>query len=551
MQKKAGETGWCTSDTMTKEFTLTELTGRELETGILRAIASQALSGEAESIMLSGARGTGKTELLRHLYVNLFNSGEELIPFLYSVKHAVDSVEDFTEDYLTKLILQMLSFISKNASLMRREVYALEELKDIAKKSDASWCSDIVDNYFSVRESGDRRKLFSFVISVPYQIYHNTGMPVVVFIDDFHRIEKLCERGDDDQGGALWTLFETSWTFGFTPHVLSGFRADMRRMFFEDTFLGEYIEMMDLKGLKRNDALELFKGLCGKYSLTYEEGAKTFIYHFDGNPFYIRSFIQAVRQTARHLTADKAREVYIREVTEGKLSVYWTSILKDAVRKPELRKSSLQMLFYLSEGSTYDLVDLSEKLALNRENDPDVLGIFHNAGIVETGFSALEFSDDQVITDVIKGLYYREIEKEGTEKIREIILEEKHLEAEPVKTSSFYITIPSAPKAELVAVKSLEQVARHFKLPTETIGKLQVALVELISVVYGKDGSSGEEYQFAFSLKDNVFSAEVITPRADVDLSEEDSRRVRSYIDDIKVEEHEKGSKITLIKEVN
>ena len=165
MPKRAEETGSCTFDAMLKEFALKQLTGRQLELDMLKGIAAHALSGEAESIILTGARGTGKTELLRHLYANLFNSGEDIIPFLYRVRTGIDSVEKFTEDYLTELILHMLSFINKNASLMHREVYSLEELKDIAKKSDALWCSDIVDNYFNIREGGDRRKLFSYSIS--------------------------------------------------------------------------------------------------------------------------------------------------------------------------------------------------------------------------------------------------------------------------------------------------------------------------------------------------------------------------------------------------
>jgi AAA+ ATPase superfamily predicted ATPase len=536
---------------MPKEFVLKQLTGRQLETEILQGITAQALSGEADSIILTGTRGIGKTELLRHLYENLFSSGEGIIPFFYAVRQGVDSVEKFTEDYLAELVLQMLSFISKNASLMHREVYSLEELKDIAKKADASWCSEIVGNYFNIREGGDRRKLFSFSISVPYQVYHNTGMPVAVLIDDFHRIEKLCETGSDEQGRAMWTLFEKSFKFGFTPHVLSGVRADMYRMFFEDTSLGEYIEMMDLKGLKRSDALELFRGLCMKYSITYEEEAKNYIHHLGGNPFYITSFMQAVRQSTKHLTEDKAGTIYISEVTGGKISAYWTSILKACITTVELRKSSLQMLFYLSGGSSYDLVDLSEKLSLNRGSDADLLGLLHGAGIVETGFSALEFSDDQVLTDVIRGLYYREIEKEGPAEIREVLLENKQLEEKSAKTPSFHVTIPAAPKAELVAVKSLEQAARHFKLPSETIGKLQVALVELISVLYGKDGPSGEDYKFTFTLKDNVFSLAVVTAQPDLVLTDEESRLVLSYIDDISVEEEADGSKITLIKEVN
>ena len=534
-----------------KEFTSKHFPGRNSEMDVLANIALKAGSGDAGSIVLLGKRGIGKTELLRHLYSGLFNSQNNTVPFFYTIKTAFASVENFSRDYLSNFILQYLAFIKKDVSLINTGIYSLKDLRDIANKSEASWVSEIIDNYSQVRAEGDLLKLFSYVISVPCQSYRLTGMPVVVIIDDFHKIRKLSELSSGDGGKDLWMLFENSINFRYSPHILAGYQAELHKMFFEETSLGEHLEIINLGGLSRHDSLELFKSLCEKYALSCEADVSVFLDLFGGNPFYIKSFIQAARQTGRSFSQDVFWEIYVREITKGKIYTYWTSILKSYIQRFELRKPSLQLLFNMCENDADDLSGLSEALSIKQEDLDYILSLLHTAGIIETGFSSLELVDDRILIDLIRGLYHKEIIKEPWDKIKDAISGDKRLHVIPAGTPAFDIMIPAAPKAELVALRSLEQVAKYYKMPSDAIGQLQISLIELFSGVLSKNGSSGESYQLKFILRENVFSVEILTSQLYPAFTDNDTRQIRPYIDDIKVEEVMNGSKITLIKKLN
>ncbi|MBI5665672.1 MAG: ATP-binding protein [Nitrospirae bacterium] len=534
-----------------KEFTSKHFLGRDSEIDSLARVASQAGSGDAGSIILLGKRGIGKTELLRHLYSELFNSRTGTVPFFYTIKTAFASVENFSRDYISSFVLQYLAFIRKDPSLINTGIYSLDDLRGIAVKSDAPWISNIIDNYSQVREDGDLLKLFSYVISLPYYSYRHTGAPVVVMIDDFHKIRKLSELSDRGYDKDLWMLFENPIKFRFSPHIIAGFKAELHKMFFEETSFGEHLEIINLGGLSRHDSLGLFRSLCEKYTLSCETDMAQFLELFGGNPFYIKSLVQAARQSAKCCSQDDFLETYIREITKGKIYTYWTSILKSYIQRFELRKPSLALLYNLCEHGTDDVSNLSETLSIKQEDIDCMLGLLHTAGIVETGFSTLELIDDLVLIDLIKGLYHREIVREPWDKIKDALSADERQPVTTDRTPAFDLVIPATSRSELVAVKSLEEVARYYKMPPDTTGQLQVSLIDLFSAVLAKNGSSGENYKLKFILRDNVFSVEILTSQADLVFTESVMRHIRQYIDDIRVEDVKTGSKITLVKKVD
>ena len=207
-----------------KEFTAKQFLGRTHEIDLLRRVASEAGTGDAGSIILLGKRGSGKTELLKHLYNRLFNQPDEAIPFYYTVKTAFISIEEFSRDCLSSFILQSIAYLKKDASLITSGMYSLEDLKGIAHDSDLQWAAGIIDKYMQIQEAGDPLKLFLFVISATNQAYLNAGIPVVVIIDDFHKIRKLCELNADNYSRDFWMLFENSIKFRHTPYP-RGFSA--------------------------------------------------------------------------------------------------------------------------------------------------------------------------------------------------------------------------------------------------------------------------------------------------------------------------------------
>jgi energy-coupling factor transporter ATP-binding protein EcfA2 len=535
------------------QFTAKYFLGRKNELDILKRVALDAKSGDATSIFLSGKRGVGKTELLKHLCNYLFNGQDESIPFLYTIKTAFSSVTNFSKDYLSSFILQCLAFLKRDASLKDSGIHSFDDLIYIASKAEIRWIVDMIDKYLQFRENGDPVKLFTFAISAPYHCYKSSGLPVVVMLDDFHKMRRFCEFNDEDGNRHFWMLFEKQFNSWYTPHIISGYQAELHKMFFEETSFGENLEIINLPSLSKNDSIKLFRLLSEKYALKFEIEVSDYIDFFNGTPFYIKSFVQAARQAGKSFNSDDFWEVYFTEVTRGKIYSYWTSLLKSYVPQFELRKPSLNFLRYLDNiDNTSDIVlsDVSEELSIKDDKLDRVMDILHSSGTIEMGFSTIKLADDEILIDVIKGLYHREIARRDEERIKEEIIGYKRQRLKDVKALTFKITIPSAHKAELVAVRSLEQIAGYYNISPETTGQLQFAMVELFANVFAKDGSPTGEYEIKFERKENIFSVEIITSQKEFVLSDDDSERVKAYLDDLRIEEVVKGTKITLFKEL-
>jgi GTPase SAR1 family protein/anti-sigma regulatory factor (Ser/Thr protein kinase) len=538
-----------------KEMADKNLIGRKNELEVLKSIIAEADSGDASSIFLSGNRGSGKTCLLQRLFHELFNNHDGPVPFFYSFRKAFTTIENFSKDYLGSFILQYLAFIRKEPSLVTSAIYSMEDLRDIAGNSESQGIIDIIDSYQKVREGNDAIKLLFYVMSAPYQLYRNSSRPVAVMVDDFHRIRQFSELHANKNSRDFWVLIESLIRSGNVPHIITGNQADLNRMFFEESAFGEHMDVIHLPGLNRDDADMFFKMLCEKYSLSIEGGLSDLNTVFNGNPLYIKNFVQAARQDGTSLNRDDAWEIYFREVTKGKLQTYWTSLLESYISEFQLRRPTLNFLwFLLTNDNDIALSNLTEDLAKKQDDLDRIIRLLNTAGVVETGFSTLEIADDRVLSDVIKGLYLQEIKREPDEKIREEIIGSTFQNVIEDRSPSFDVTIPPDPRAELVAVKSLEQVARHHNISLDIIGQLQIALVELFANVLTGEGDAAESYHLSFSVTDNTFCMEVETPQTGHDYSspEHDNafNMMKYYVDDIKVERVMNSTRIIMTKKI-
>ena len=537
---------------MPTQFTLKTFFGRDNELEMLKNIHASAKSGNATGIFLSGRNGVGKTELLRQTFYHLFTNQNNAIPFFYTIKTAFTSIENFSKDYFCTFIVQSLAFLKKDFSTIDACIYSLEDVSQLAKESGVKWVVDIMDSFLQMKKDADPLNLFLFAISAPYRSYLTTGTPVIVIIDDFHKMRKFCEINISDNNMNFWMLFESSVKSPYTPHIFSGCQAELNKMLFEDTSFGEYLDLLNLTGLNQDDSVRLFTTFCEIFKLNMTDGLLDNISLFNGNPFYMKNYIHAARQASSTLSEENFWLIYLSEITKGKTFMYWTSILKTYIPHFDLRKPSLKLLYHLyQDRSDNALSNLAGKLSISQQEIEGIVGLLNASGTFEPGFSELEPADDNILIDFIRGLYLREIENKPWEKIKDIIIGEKIRFIKPDRSPSFDFTIPADIKAELVAVKTIESVADNFNIPREIIGQLQIALSDLFANVIGTAGTGFDNYHLSFKLKENIFSAEISIPQKGFALSDSDNSRIRAYLDDLKVEGLINGTKIIFLKEIS
>lgn len=535
--------------------------GRTHELEVLSGISSEARKGIATSIFLSGQPGTGKTELLSHLFNQLFWKQNEVAPFFYTIKSAFISPYDFSMDYLNRFICQRIAFQKKDVSLIHAYIPSTENLMNLAEKSDASWAVDIIRRHLQTKTDGDTARLFLSAITAPYQSYLGTGVPVVVIVGDFHKTNEFDGSGRGSHKN-LWMLFEETLKSRYTPHILTGSQAELHDMFFQKTSLGKSLELFNLSGLDRNTSTRLFSLLCEIYNVIVEkESLLPFVELFNGNPFYIRNFIQTARCERKKLSADDLWRIYFHEVTSGKIYTYWISQFRTYMPQLEMRKSSLEILYNLINlrKDTYrynistTLADLSNMFLISRKDVDGIINFFQSAGIIDMGFSTFKLADDRVLTDVIRGLYSKEITEEPLNVTEEIFMKERYEHAKVKETPSFEVTIPPLPKAELIAVSALEQITKNQDISTEIARQVQVALIDLLTNIIAKNEPHAGNLHLRFEQGEDKFIIEVKTPYQEPVFPSSyeallGEQLIRSFTDDIKFEKTKSGTKITLTK---
>lgn len=514
--------------------------GREKMLEVLYRTVISAKDGGAESILLSGKRGIGKTRLLANLY-NLVFERQDVVPFFYAVRRSFVSAEDFANDYIGSFILQSLAFHGKDPAVLSG-LYSLEELRAGSKEIGLQWAVDIIDDYLKVREEGGETKTVFNAVSAPYRSYRITDIPVVVMIDDLHKISRFCELEGSDITPGLWMPFEGAIRSLHVPHIFSGVPHEIEKVYFEDALMADQFEMIDLPGLDAENSLKLFRATCEMYGLKVELKPADFVGTFGGNPLYIKNFLQAARHTSGILSKDVFQRTYYNEITRGKTYKYWTFLLKRYMRRLDLRKPSLKFLYGLCSDNNDDSPQLEQNMF------EQISEILHDSGSIETGFSET-MPADEVVRDIIRGLYQKEIEKKSISSVRESIVGTEGGEAQESDMASFIITIPADLKAGLVAIKSFEQIARNYNIPLKVMEKLQLAMADLFSNVLAGDDST---INFKLQVKciENSFSVEIFTSQKDLVLTEQDSTRIGDYLDDLKIENMEDGTMITLVKEI-
>lgn len=518
--------------------------GREKLLEFLYMTVSSAKDGGAESVLISGKHGIGKTKLLANLYNLVFERQDGVIPFFYTVRDSLVSAEDFANDYLGSFIRQGLAFHGKDLAVLSG-IYSLEDLREDAKEFGAQWAVDIIDENLKVREEGGEAKILHYAVSAPYRSYQITEVPVLVMIDDIHKIREACKLKGNKINSSFLTLFEDSIRSLHVPHIFSGVPHEIERVFFEDNFSGDHLEMLDLPGLNSKDSVKLFISLCEMYGMKLELGPADFVGTFGGNPFYIKNFLQAARQTGQVLTRDVFQRTYCNELTIGKTYKYWTFLLKKYVRQFDLRKPTLGFLYGLCCDSEDNISsDTAELPLLEQDVFERITGQLHDSGSLESGFSETRLIDG-VLGDIIRGLYQKEVCKESPDKIRESMVVDESNQVKESGTASFILTVPADLKDGLVVIKSFEQIAKNHNIPLKSMQKLQLAMADLFSNVLVGDASA-ENFKLRVKCTENSFSVEITTPQKDLVLSEQDSRRIGAYLNDLKVENIEEGTIIRL-----
>jgi anti-sigma regulatory factor (Ser/Thr protein kinase) len=451
--------------------------GRRDEVTDLTKRVLLARGGTAQSAVLSGHRGMGRTELLKQLFSRFFWRQDGVAPFFHTVNPALLSAQAFSRSYLTQFLCQRLAYQNKEQTLLYLDGISLADASSLAEDRGAAWASEILDQY--ERSSGDPVDALRLALNAPYRSALATGVPVVVLLDEFQRLKDIQLEGTPEP--RLVALFEEPMSSGKTPHLITGNSPELQEM-----TVSSGLERIPLPPLGPESMSVKAQALLSAQGI---EGAvpSLLLRHLGGNPFFLTCVVKAA--CAKHSPEDKDFwNAYIREIREGALFTSRSAILKSFFPDMTMRKSALAAAYMISHATEpLSSKRIAKSLGLTDIEARQTLQALYLAGFIRGEFGVLRAAEDRVVRDIIEGLYLKEILAKSAQQ------QEKHfldtlLPKQESSSVRYDMTIPMVGESELVVAQCLEQIGKNLHLDEEVIGQLQIAVIEacINAIEYGK-----------------------------------------------------------------
>jgi len=441
---------------------------RENELHYLKGLSELKKSALGGDVFLEGARGMGKTELLKQLYRLLYWE-DEVVPFYYSFKTANLKGAYFAKDYFSGFVRQYVAFKKKDSTIVQSAAEPFERLMPAISSLGLYWLIDCIEDFQTHVNKNDVYWQIVAAISAPVIAAKKSGKPVIVMLDDFDAAASLYESSLGDATGLI-SLFRESMQNSLCPHVMTGSAGALETVFTDHSLIG-MTEQMRLGPLPEDAAGELFGAHLANLKITPPPaGEVKFLALLKGNPLYIRNLAKAAwKMRKKELHQKDLIECYGFEVSGGETAFYWSSVLNRYAKTPTGRRSMLKILMHwVDNGGLDDIKRLSILSGVSESETAVILTSLNLSGIVR--------ERDAVLQDFIRCLYMKEIEGRDTVYAKEIF-EAKYLSEK--EESCFELVIPMSSNAELVVAKAVEQIGKNSNLDAEFLNYLQLALIEV------------------------------------------------------------------------
>ena len=519
----------------------------------LPALKGKALGGD---VFLEGARGMGKTELLKQLYRSLFWE-DQAVPFYYSFKTANLKGAYFAKDYFTAFVRQYLACAKKDPSLADNAAEPLPRLMPALSSLGLPWLIDCIENFEEQTRKNDFYWQLVAAIATPVVAAQKSGKPVIVMLDDFDAASRLYETSIGDAHGLI-SLFAESLQNRRCPHVITGSAGALDAIFTDHSLIG-MTERMPLGPLPENLAITLFKSHLANLQITCASSIELeFLDILKGNPLYIRNIAKAAgKMQKQELTKKDLIESYCFEVSTGETAFYWSSVFSRYAGTAANRKAMVELLMHSVEnGGLEEVARLALVSGVGVTETEAMLGRLETAGILR--------NKDAVLRDVIRCCYLQEIAGRDVNDVQEKIAAKYLSESE---ASCFELVIPMTSNAELVVAKAVEQIGKNMNLNDELLNYLQLALLEVCINAMEHGGSYEKKVFLKFITRPDKleiviensgrqFSADSITHIPVEEKLQAGMKRgwgfklVYSIMDSVKIERINDRTRITLTKDI-
>ncbi|HAS55133.1 MAG: hypothetical protein A2X56_10515 [Nitrospirae bacterium GWC2_57_13] len=502
------------------------------------------------SALLSGPRGVGKTELLKQLFNRLFWKQDSVAPFYFSVNPAFLSAADFARDFLVQFLHQRLAFESKDRGLITLSAPSLNELAQRSEERNDSWARETIERFRG--RSSDPLDALCIALAAPHHAALATGKPAAVFIDEFQNVRLLHRNGNADP--SLSSLLEPLLTSRKTPCLIAGHDAEI-----VEIPVTAGIARLEVAPLSRANASALVASLSGGSGAG--DAPDQLHERLNGIPLYLRCVAAAVQgQTGER----NFWEAYARELLDGALSLYWSSLFKRHVPALNARSTALAVAYEVCRaGEALTPAKIASAHSISEEQTAMLLQALHAAGLVQGEYGVYRPPDDGVRVDFIRALHSTSLLGKHPREVAADLFGARRTAV--ARGAAVELSLSKSRDAELVAAQCLAQIGRNLGVNEEIIGQLQIALIEACINALEHGDSEDRQVLIRFDHSDGRFeiavessgrefvSHETGAPFYKERMREDASRGwglklMQKFTDEVRFERTPRGTRVVLVK---
>ncbi|NOY53762.1 MAG: ATP-binding protein [Deltaproteobacteria bacterium] len=489
--------------------------GRKQELQTLLKMLTGLPRVPVQSAAILGPGRVGTSEFLKRLYLELFRSGGDVIPFYYRFERIFHDPLHFVRDYLACLIRQYSAFQCNDPSLFVSGSPCFSSVQKLAYGQSDKTLDRFFEALDEAFEADDREACLKAALYAPAVLAEGAGKYAVMMVDHFH----LALRMSWSACPSLMELYPAVMEVRRAPHLITGLSGLLQRDFLGMESTAGLIRRIQMDVLDEESALAAFLHLAERYQVKADpEAVRCELARFHGVPYYMVCLIRRARQQGLALTsAEVIGDLYFREIAGGEIAAYFEAILNRSFRDPFAKRDAVRIMNLppLAGGSVLRIEEVAKRVSLDLQRVRELTESLIQGGLLEGDYGMVHLTADPVLADFLKAAQRSWLTRTGEESIRREILKESpdvpiltELQGneEPggsgVKREkiSFGLVLPMVSETELVAARALEQVAERVDFPDEEIGKIRMALIEACINSFEHSGSSDGKIYITFTL---------------------------------------------------
>jgi len=533
-----------------------------------------------QSFALLGPGRVGTSEFLKCLYRDLFQAGDDVLPFYYRFERVFHDPLHFVRDYLACLIRQYIAFQRNDPSLLSAGFHSFTSVRTLAYEQSDKTLDRVLGELDDALEADDREECIKAALYAPASLSEGADKFSCMMVDHFH----LVFRMSWPECLSLAELYPSVMASRRAPHLFTGLSGILQRDFFGMESTAGLIRQVEMDVLDEESSLTTFLKLAERYQVeTDAEAVRSELARFHGVPYYMVCLVRRARQKGHSLTSAEAiRDLYFQEIAGGEIASYFEAILNRSLGDPFARRDAVRIMNLppLVGGSVLRIEEVAKRVSLDLQRVQELTETLIQAGLLEGNYGMVHTTADPVLADFMKAAQRFWLTRADGESIRKEILKESpdvpiltelqgseepgHRRKKGEKIS-FGLVLPMVSETELVAARALEQVAERVDFPDEEIGKIRMALIEACINSFEHSGSPDGKIYITFTLdrekltivvedKGRSFDPERVPVPERVSARQAPSRRgwgielIKNLMDHVEFDDVSVGTRLRMIK---